>query len=145
MNSDSIQASLIITRPSILLHGDRLGQVTWEVDVHALSNSQPVGHELKRDDVEQTLEDINSVGNLDSVGLLARELVVASVANDDWAALSGNDLLVCVEGLGEDVVAGEDHDDGKVLIDESEHTMLQLTGHDGFAVKVGNLLDLESA
>ena len=85
------------------------------------------------------------VRNLDLVGLLAGELLVVLVADDDGATLAGDDLLVGVEGLGEDGVTGEDHDDGKVLVDESEDTVLQLTGHDGLAVEVTNLLDLEGA
>lgn len=85
------------------------------------------------------------VRNLDLVGLLARELLVVLVADDDGATLTGDDLLVGVERLGEDGVTGEDHDDGEVLVDESEDTVLQLTGHDGLAVEVTNLLDLEGA
>lgn len=53
-------------------------------------------------------------------------------------------MLVGVEGLLEDIVSGEDHDDGEVLVNEGENTVLQLTRHDGFAVKVGNFLDLKS-
>ena len=85
------------------------------------------------------------VRDLDLVGLLAGELLVVLVADDDRATLAGDDLLVGVEGLGEDGVTGEDHDDGEVLVDESEDTVLQLTGHDGLAVEVTNLLDLEGA
>lgn len=53
-------------------------------------------------------------------------------------------LLVGVEGLGEDFIASENHDDGKILVDQGQNTMLQLTRHDGLAVKVGDFLDLES-
>jgi hypothetical protein len=54
-------------------------------------------------------------------------------------------LLICIERFGEDVVSGQDHDDGKLLVDQSQHTVLQLTRHDSFAVQVGDFLDLESA
>ena len=128
-----------------LLDSDRLGQVPGEVDVQALSNGEPVGHELERDDVEQTLEELVGVRNLDLVGLLAGELLVVLVADDDGATLAGDDLLVGVEGLGEDGVASEDHDDGQVLVDEGEDTVLQLARHDGLAVEVGDLLDLKGA
>lgn len=53
-------------------------------------------------------------------------------------------MLVCVQGLGEEVVTGEDHDDRQVLVNKSQNTVLQLTRHDSLAVKVGNLLDLQS-
>lgn len=52
-------------------------------------------------------------------------------------------MLVGVEGLGEDLVPGEDHDDGKVLIDEGKNTVLELARHDGLAVQIRDLLDLE--
>jgi len=80
-----------------LLDSDTLGQVSGEVDVQALSNGQPVGHELKRNDVEQTLQNINGLGNLNLVGLVTRELAVALAANDNGAALASNDLLVSVQ------------------------------------------------
>jgi hypothetical protein len=131
--------------PDLLLDSDRLGQVPREVDVQALSNGKPVGHELERDDVEQTLQEVVGVRDLDLVGLLARELLVVGVADDDGTALAGDDLLVGVEGLGEDGVASKDHDDGQVLVDEGEDTVLQLAGHDGLAVEVGDFLDLEGA
>jgi len=85
------------------------------------------------------------VGDLDLVGLLAGELLIVGVADDDGAALASDDLLVGVEGLGKDGVASEDHDDGQVLVDEGEDTVLQLAGHDSLAVEVGDFLDLEGA
>ena len=53
-------------------------------------------------------------------------------------------MLVGVERLLEDVVTGEDHDDWQVLVNKSQHTVLQLTGHDSLTVEVGDFLDLES-
>ncbi|KXT02277.1 hypothetical protein AC579_8322 [Pseudocercospora musae] len=128
-----------------LLDSDRFGQISWEVDVQAFSDSQPVGHELEWDDVEETLEDVDGVWDFDLVGLVAWELLVVGVADDDWASLACNDLLVGVERLGEDVVAGEDHDDWEILVDKRKNTVLQLTRHDSLAVEVGNLLDLEGS
>lgn len=52
-------------------------------------------------------------------------------------------LLIGVERLLEEVVAGQDHDDGQVLVDQSQHTVLQLTRHDSLTVQVRDLLDLE--
>ena len=106
--------------------------------------------------------------------MLDGEFLVVFVADDDGAAAAGDDclqrqytclpgrgvlkkrgteegrekertLLVGVQRLGEDGVAGEDHDDGKVLVHERQHAVLELAGHDGLAVQVGDLLDLERA
>jgi hypothetical protein len=52
-------------------------------------------------------------------------------------------LLVGVKGLGEDVISGQDHDDGQVLVHKGEDTVLQFTRHDSLAMQVGNLLDLK--
>ena len=38
-----------------LLDSDRLSQVAREVNVQALSNSEPVGNQLQRNDVQETL------------------------------------------------------------------------------------------
>ena len=83
--------------------------------------------------------------HLNLIRLLARELLIALVADDDGAPAARDDLLVRVEGFGEDVVAGEDHDDGKGLVDEGQDAVFQLAGHDGFAVHVGDFFDLEGA
>lgn len=127
-----------------LLDSDRLGQVTGEVNVKTLENSEPVGNELERDDVEETLEDVDGLGDLDLLSLGSLELLIVRVADDDGLTTTSNDLLVGVEGLFEEVITGEDHDDGKVLVDQSQDTVLQLTRHDSLAVKVGDFLNLES-
>lgn len=83
--------------------------------------------------------------HLNAIRLVARELLVARVADDNRTALASNDLLVGVQGFGEDVVTREDHDDGKGLVDECEYAVLEFTGHDGFAVEIGDFLDFEGA
>ena len=132
-------------RISFLLDRNRLGQVTREVDVDALRNGEPVRHQLERDDVEQALEDVDGAGHLDLVGLVAGELGVARVADDDRSALACDDLLVGVERLGEDVVTGKDHNNREGLVDEREDTVLEFAGHDGFAMEVGDFLDFQGA
>ena len=126
-----------------LLDRHALGQVTRKVDVETLCNGEPVGHELERDDIEQALEDIDCLWDLDLVRLIGGELGVLLVADDDWAALARNHLLVCVERLGKDVVASQDHDNGQILVHERQHAVLQLARHDCFAVEVGDFLDFE--
>lgn len=74
-----------------LLDSDRLGKVAREVDVEALHDSKPVGDELKRNDVEDTLEDVNGLGDLDLESLAGLELLIVRVADDDGLATTSND------------------------------------------------------
>ena len=99
---------------------------------------------MQRNDVDETLENVDVLGHLNLVRLVGRELGVVLVADDDWSSATGNDLLVGVERLGEDVVTGKDHDNRKVLVNQSQDTVLELTGHDSLAVEVRDFLDLES-
>lgn len=69
-----------------LFYGDGLSQVTREVHVQALSNREPVGHQLQGDDVEETLETVDGLGDLDLLGLARLELLVVGVADDDRLA-----------------------------------------------------------
>jgi hypothetical protein len=128
----------------LLLDSDRLGQVTGHIDVDSLGNGHPVGHELQRNDIDQTLQAVDIAGNLDLVSLVTWELGVVLVANDDGPSAAGNDLLVSVERLGEDVVAGKNHDNGQVLVNKCKNTVLELSRHDSLAMKVGDFLDLKS-
>lgn len=74
-----------------LLDSDRLGQVAREINVETLGHSQPVGHQLERNNVEQTLQNIAGLGNLDTLSLISREFGVTSVADDNRSARSSND------------------------------------------------------
>lgn len=71
-----------------LLDSHGLGQVTGEVDVETFHHSQPVGNQLQRDDVQETLQNIHSLGDLDRLGLAGAELAVAGVADDNGLATS---------------------------------------------------------
>lgn len=128
-----------------LLHRDTLGQIPGEVHIQPLAHRQPVRHQLQRDHVQQALQHVDGVRHFNAVRLLGRELLVARVADDDGPAAARDDLLVRVERLGEDVVARQDHDDGEGFVDEGQHAVFQLAGHDGFAVEVGDFFDLEGA
>ena len=74
-----------------LFDGNGLGQVTWEIDVETFGNSKPVGHELERNDVEKTLQTVDSLWNLDLLGLTGLELFVVRVTDDNWLAGSCDD------------------------------------------------------
>jgi hypothetical protein len=100
---------------------------------------------LQWDNIKETLQRIHCPGYLDLVRLLTGELWVVGVADDDGTALTSNDLLVGIEGFGKELIASQDHDNGKVLVHEGQDTVFELARHDGLAVKVGNFLDLESA
>ena len=53
-----------------------------------------------------------------------------------------NTLLVSIEGLGKDVIACEDHNDGKMFVNKSEDTMLEFARHNGLTVEIGDFFDL---
>lgn len=74
-----------------LLDSHGLGQVTGEVNVETLHDSQPVGNQLQRDNVEETLQAVDGLGDLDLLGLVGLELLVAGVADDDGLATTGSD------------------------------------------------------
>jgi hypothetical protein len=116
---------------------------TGEVNVQVLGDGHPVGHQLQGNDVEKSLETVDSLGHLDLLTGLVSELLIVLVADDDGTSTTSNNLLVGVQGLAEDSVTGKDHDDGEVLIDQSQNSVLQLSGHDGLTVKVRNLLNLQ--
>lgn len=100
---------------------------------------------MERDNVNQTLQAIDGCWDLDPVGLGCWEFRIIFVADDDRPALAGNDLLVCVEGLGKETITGEDHDDGEVFVNQGEDTVFKLTRHDSFAMEIRDFLDLEGA
>ena len=47
-----------------LLHGNRLGQVPWAVDVAAAEDGQMVGEELHGDHSQNGLQGVHSLGHL---------------------------------------------------------------------------------
>ena len=79
------------------LHGNGFGKIAREVDVESLANSEPIGDELERDDVEKTLETVNSLGHLNLLGLCGREFGIVGIADDNGATATGNDLLIGVQ------------------------------------------------
>lgn len=86
-----------------LLDCNRLGQVSWEVDVQSLCDREPVSDQLQWNDVQETLQAVNGLWNLDTFGLGWREFRVVLVADDNWAAITSNDyaMLVLFTSSGE--------------------------------------------
>lgn len=78
-----------------LLDCDRLGQVAREIDVETLQDGQPVGNELERDNVQETLEAVDRLRNLDRLGLRSLEFLVTGVADDNGPAATSNDYRRC--------------------------------------------------
>ena len=144
-----------------LLHRDRFGEVSREIHVQTFCHREPVGNQLKRNDVEKTLQNINGLGYDDLLSLVLVEFWVIGVTDDDRAARASNDcmpisiascasnimltLLIRIQRFGKNVVTGQNHDDGQILIDQGQDTMLEFTRHDSFAVQIRNLLDLQRA
>lgn len=54
-------------------------------------------------------------------------------------------MLVGVQALGEDVITRQNHNNREVLVHQRQHAVLELARHDGLAMEVTNLLDLEGA
>lgn len=102
-----------------------------------------VAQQLQRDDVQQSLETIDSLGNPDRLGFF-RNALVAVIAQNDGLRLACGDLGEGGLDLGVERVLGHDNDDGHVLVDESEGTVLELSSKDTLRVHVADFLDLES-
>lgn len=82
-----------------LLGGDRLGEVTGEVDIHAVHDGQvwgvsscstrlgvrelTIGQQLQGQDIDEALETVDCPGNTDDLGRLGNRVIVV-VADDDW-------------------------------------------------------------
>ena len=73
------------------LDSHRLGEISWEVNVQALRDSKPIGHELQGNDVDETLQHVDSRRDHDTLGLICWELWVVGIADDDGSAGAGND------------------------------------------------------
>jgi len=51
-------------------------------------------------------------------------------------------LLVSIKRLGKYVITGENHDDWQILIHKSQDPVLELSGHDGLTMEIGDFFDL---
>jgi hypothetical protein len=76
-----------------LLHRHGLGQVAREVHVQALQDSQPIGNQLQRDDIEDALQNVDGLGDLNLLGLRGLEPDVAGVADDNGLAATSDDWV----------------------------------------------------
>jgi len=74
-----------------LLHSHRLGEISREIDIESFANSQPVGDELERDDVQETLKTVDRLGDLNLLRFLGGEFAIIWVADDDRSSTTSND------------------------------------------------------
>lgn len=84
----SLNSKYLVIEPphAHLLNSDGFRQVTREINIQTFSNGKPVGHELERDDVEETLKTIDRLWDLNLFRLASLEFVVVRVADDDGLA-----------------------------------------------------------
>jgi hypothetical protein len=104
-------------------------QVTGEVDVTAVPDSQVVAEELKGNDVKEALKRINGLGDAKSSGI-SGDTLVAFVTQNNGARLASGDLSKGGLNLGVQRILSHDDNDGHVLVDEGEGAMLEFTGKD---------------
>ena len=93
-----------------------------------------IAEQLQGDDVEQTLEAVDSLRHADSLDILC-DTIVTFVTYDDGMCLAGGNLGEGRLDLGIKRVTCHDDDDGHVLIDKRERAMLQLPGEDTWQPK----------
>lgn len=58
-----------------------------------------VGNELKRENVEETLQAVNGGRDLDLLSLTGLEFLITRVADNDWLARTSNDCEMLVSIL----------------------------------------------
>jgi len=90
-----------------------------------------VAQNLKRDDVQQTLQTIYSLGNPDRLGT-RRDAIVALIAQNDGLGLPRSDLRERRLDLGIQRVLGHDDDNRHVLVNQRERAMLELASEDTY-------------
>jgi hypothetical protein len=104
-------------------------QIPGEIDVKPVLDRQVVTQELHGDDVQQSLQTIDSLGDPD--GLHAgRNAVIVLIADDDGLRFPCGDLGEGGLHLGVKRIPGHDNDDGHVFVDESERTVFQFSSED---------------
>jgi hypothetical protein len=81
----------------LLLNSDRLRKIAREVDIQAFRNREPVRHQLQGNDVEETLKNVGSLRDFDTLGLVGRELVFSRVADDNRSPRSCDNYGTLVE------------------------------------------------
>src|SRR5258706_6813249 len=109
-----------------LFHGDRLREVAWLVYVAATADGDMIGEQLQGYDLEQRREHFDRVGHDDHViGSFARQLIVSG-DNGNYDPVArfylfdvGHTLLIPRHGFRIVFIPRRQHDDRKILVDQS--------------------------
>lgn len=84
----------------LLLDSDGLGEISGTVHIESVEVGNMVAHELERDDSEDILEAVNSLGYSDDLEDTSKVFIGDfGVSNDNWFSTSGHDLLESVKGF----------------------------------------------
>lgn len=108
-------------------------QVTGEVDVTTILDSQVVAENLERNDVQQALKAVDGLGNTNCLDV-GGDGIVTLVAKDDGLGLAGSDLSERRLDLGVERVLGHDDDNWHVLVDQSKGTVLELASQNTYRI-----------
>jgi hypothetical protein len=132
-----------------------------------------VREQLERNDVDETLQAVGSLGYSDDLGSIGNRVVVLVTDNDCWSTwprISGADKLTGLTLSSSDLsegrlnlrvegVSGHNEDDGHVLVDKRQRSVLELSSENlksanscktepgtayTLTVHVRDLLDLQS-
>jgi hypothetical protein len=104
-------------------------QIPREINVEPVVHGQVITEQLQRDDIQQPLQAIYSLGNTNGLGVL-RNAVIILVAHNDGLRFASCDLGKGGLHLGIERVASHNDDDWHVLIDQSEWAVFQFTSKD---------------
>ena len=107
----------------------RDAQVSGEVDVKALVDSEVVTEQLEGDNVEQTLEAVDALGHAYLLNIL-RDTLITLIAYDDGLGLARGNLREGRLDLGVERVTCHHNDHRHVLVDKRKRTVFQLSSED---------------
>lgn len=96
------------------------------MDVEAIIDHQIIAQQLGRDDVQQALQSVDSLGNTDCLDTLGNCLI-AIIADDNGLRLAGSDLSEGGLDLGAEEVKGHDDYNGYVFVDQGEGSVIHFT------------------
>ncbi len=94
-----------------------------------------ITEQLQRDDIQQPLQAIYSLGNADGLGIL-RDAFIILIAHNDGLRFAGRDLSKGGLNFGVERIASHDDDDWHILVDQSERAVFQFTGQDTLRTRI---------
>ncbi len=128
---------------TLLLDGNRLGQVAGLVDVGVALDGDVVGEELAGDRVEDAGELIADGGEVEDVGSHEIDLGGTFGGEGEDGAAAGLDLHEVAEHFFKGVVVAAHADDGELGVDERDRAVLHFAGRIALGIDVADLFELE--